>query len=215
MRYSRKKIEEIKKKIPQIAYDLFEQYGMDEVTMQRVAQESNVGVATMYRYYGTKAQLVVDAYIYKWNKISEEVTKQYKKAESAFTLYEDFEFCLNSVLYVYQKYSGFLRFIQNFTMYVQQDHVNDLLENQILNLSNQAMENFEGLYQSKIQTDTSICKDVSVQDLYVATILSLYYTATKFSKETLVPLHSESEPVALLELQKNMYLNFIQNKTRS
>lgn len=40
-------------------FSLFSQYGIEAVSLQRVAEAADVGVATMYKYYRTKENLVI------------------------------------------------------------------------------------------------------------------------------------------------------------
>jgi AcrR family transcriptional regulator len=46
-------------RIQDAALDLFEQYGFDAVTMDQVAESAEVSVATVYRYFVTKENLVL------------------------------------------------------------------------------------------------------------------------------------------------------------
>ena len=212
MRYSRKQIEEIKQNIPQQAYTLFSNRGIEEVTMQNIADACGIGVATLYRYYGTKIQLVGDVYKLKWQEISQDVREQYFQIQKSTTAYEDFEFCLNSVLYVYKNYPEFLCFFRNFSVYIQNIDLPDNLNHQMVNMSNQAIESFEVHCFSKASKDHTVRQDIPVKDLYVATILSLYYTAAKYAKGILIPFDGTSSPYELLNLQKEMHLHFVQGE---
>jgi AcrR family transcriptional regulator len=47
------------RRIQDVAIDQFEQHGFDEVTIEQVAAASEVSPSSVYRYFGTKEQLVV------------------------------------------------------------------------------------------------------------------------------------------------------------
>lgn len=54
----RKRLDSLRR-IQQAALDLFDAHGYDAVTVERVAQEAAVSPSTVYRYFGTKEQLVI------------------------------------------------------------------------------------------------------------------------------------------------------------
>jgi AcrR family transcriptional regulator len=49
---------EAKRSIQAVALDLFEELGFASVTMEQIAAAAEVGVATVYRYFGTKERVV-------------------------------------------------------------------------------------------------------------------------------------------------------------
>jgi AcrR family transcriptional regulator len=46
-------------RIQSVALDLFEAHGFDAVTIERIAAEAEVSPSSVYRYFGTKEQLVI------------------------------------------------------------------------------------------------------------------------------------------------------------
>ncbi|MBQ8966600.1 TetR/AcrR family transcriptional regulator [Ruminococcus sp.] len=53
------------------AAELFMKNGIEEVKMTDIADASNVGVATLYRYFGTKPRIVTEVMTYLWDNINE------------------------------------------------------------------------------------------------------------------------------------------------
>lgn len=51
--------------------EMFLKYGIDSVRMTDIAHESGVGVATIYRYFGTKTGITIAAMTYLWNQMKE------------------------------------------------------------------------------------------------------------------------------------------------
>lgn len=47
------------RRIQSVALDLFEEHGFDEVTIERIAERSEVSPSSIYRYFGTKEKLVI------------------------------------------------------------------------------------------------------------------------------------------------------------
>ncbi|MBQ8926867.1 MAG: TetR/AcrR family transcriptional regulator [Oscillospiraceae bacterium] len=52
-----------------IAAELFLEHGIESVRMTDVAERSGVGVATLYRYFGTKTGLTIASMTYLWNEL--------------------------------------------------------------------------------------------------------------------------------------------------
>ena len=48
-----------KEQLMEAGFRLFSQYGIENVSLQRVADAAEVGVATLYNYYQTKVKLVI------------------------------------------------------------------------------------------------------------------------------------------------------------
>ena len=48
-----------KEQLMKAGFELFSQHGIENVSLQKVADTADVGVATMYKYYQTKVKLVV------------------------------------------------------------------------------------------------------------------------------------------------------------
>ena len=61
-------IAENRKKIMETGFRMFSERGIDPVTMPEIAQASNVGRATIYRYFSTKLDLVTAIGTWKWRE---------------------------------------------------------------------------------------------------------------------------------------------------
>lgn len=48
---------------------LFLEHGIESVKMTDIADESGIGVATLYRYFGTKTGIAIDAMTFLWNDL--------------------------------------------------------------------------------------------------------------------------------------------------
>jgi AcrR family transcriptional regulator len=47
------------RRIQSVALDLFDEHGFDDVTIERIAAEAEVSPSSVYRYFGTKEQLIL------------------------------------------------------------------------------------------------------------------------------------------------------------
>jgi TetR/AcrR family transcriptional regulator, regulator of mycofactocin system len=51
---ARRRREELRARVESVALDLFLRHGFEQVTVERIAAAAGIGVATFYRYFGTK-----------------------------------------------------------------------------------------------------------------------------------------------------------------
>ena len=53
-----------------VSAKLFLEKGIDAVKMTDIANETGIGVATLYRYFGTKTRITIAAMTYLWNDMN-------------------------------------------------------------------------------------------------------------------------------------------------
>ena len=105
-----------------IAYvpaELFLNNGIEAVKMTDVADASQTGVATVYRYFGTKEALVVKAGILLWQDLRRLVENDYSSTEfKCRNGYDQLYALYHSFLKVIKDHTNFIRFIGDFDAYV-------------------------------------------------------------------------------------------------
>lgn len=99
-----------KEQLMEAGFRLFSQYGIENVSLQRVADAAEVGVATLYNYYQTKVKLVIAISGKIWGDLWKEVLEE-KGPEifESFTAYQYIEFYTDQIIRIYRerrKYSG-------------------------------------------------------------------------------------------------------------
>ncbi len=95
--------------------------GIDTVSMNEIAKACKVGVATLYRHYPTKADLIVDVAGWTWeNEIHKHIGKAERKSGNAFEMLDSF---LDALLDLCKKKQNALRFLQFFQVYSRTEHL--------------------------------------------------------------------------------------------
>lgn len=56
-----------KRVIVECAFGMFAEKGIDNISMNDIAEESGIGVASLYRYFQTKEELAIEVATYAWN----------------------------------------------------------------------------------------------------------------------------------------------------
>jgi len=140
--------------------------GIENTTIADVAKASEVGVASMYRYFSTKSELVIECADLFWGK-EEEIftpalmTKEYKALKGI----DQLTVILKVFIKVFENYGDFLKFIYEFDTYIRKEKINlDRLkeyENRIIRVKpifTQALE--------KGQRDHTINLKYSIDETY-------------------------------------------------
>lgn len=106
------------------SYNLFAEQGFDVVTMNEIAKVSEIGVASLYRYFSTKEDLAIECAIYAWN-VQNEFFRSYYESEEYKTLsgYEQLKALLNVFPLAYAKNEQFFRFVYYFDAFIHRQNV--------------------------------------------------------------------------------------------
>ncbi len=101
-------------------FRVFSEHTIEAVPLQQVADEAGVGIATLYRYFGTKLSLVIGIASWKW---TEELADAYRRFDAEGlreeTAARQFAFFLGEFLRLYRENKPLLRFNENFTIYLK------------------------------------------------------------------------------------------------
>lgn len=105
-------------------FRLFAEKGIDPVTMPEIAEASGVGRPSLYRYFSTKADLVIAIGAWKWQEYLDEVMGRVP-AERRETLSarEHLELFLDTFLDLYRNHRDILRFNHFFNSYIEREAV--------------------------------------------------------------------------------------------
>ncbi|MBO5608686.1 MAG: TetR/AcrR family transcriptional regulator [Treponema sp.] len=110
--------------IIECSFGLFADKGIETISMNEIATQAEIGVASLYRYFSTKEDLAIEAAIYAW-KIEEDL---FNKAFS-FEGYDDLNGYdqLSSMLDIFTDalatQSSFFRFVNYFDAFIKREKV--------------------------------------------------------------------------------------------
>lgn len=111
-----------KEKIIESASQLFADHGIHNVTLVQIAKKSEIGVATVYRYYSNKKNIINECANYIWNKIANLTQGNISSLEFLnLTGIEKIESLLTMFLGLYNDDRQYLKFISEFDAYIAQD----------------------------------------------------------------------------------------------
>jgi len=111
-------------KIMTAALQMFCEKGIEETSMEDVAKLAQTGVATVYRYFGTKARLAVQSGTAYWKRVSEKY-EQRLLMPSYFKLdgVHQMSVLLEIFVQIFENERPFLKFLQEFDLFVRQHQI--------------------------------------------------------------------------------------------
>jgi AcrR family transcriptional regulator len=111
-----------KENIIKNAYKLFANNGIHNVALVQIAKESEIGVATVYRYFGNKKNIINECANSVWKKVILGVQDKISSLEFLqLTGIEKIEGLLSMFLTMYQEDKEFLKFVSEFDAYIAQE----------------------------------------------------------------------------------------------
>lgn len=192
------------------AFRLFSQRTIEEVNMGDIAREAELGVATLYRYFGTKFQLCVELAALKWREYAAEVEARYALLHGAqMTAYEEFSFYLDSYIALYDGHKEMLRFIANFDLFARHEQATPEDLAGYYASVNFFTEKFHRLYQ-RACSDHTMRTDLTEREMYFGVMYTMLTTAQKLACGIIYPMEDDGlHPRRLLEEQKQMFLRYV------
>ena len=196
-----------REKILESAFRLFSDTSIDAVSMNTVAAASEIGVATIYRYFKNKPDLVTEVAVTRWEMFAQEYIDRRNKTDfSGMTAAEEFETDLNEFILLYRNHKDLLRFNQFFNIYAGSGHMGKGRMQAYLERTSIYNEFFHRVYV-KAQKDGTLRTDLP-EDKFFALVLHLMMAAVTRYAGGLVYLPADvQDPEPELVMLKNMILN--------
>ena len=187
-------------------FRIFEAKGIETTGMQEIANACHLGIATLYRYYKNKMDLVIDIGTRQWQEYFVHVKKL--RAESnvdKMTAAMELEFYLNFYSDRYQNHKELLRFNSNLNSYVK--HVGATAEQ--LKPFRKAIGSmgvwFHDLYEQG-KKDGTIRTDMPEEKMFASTMHIMLAVAVRYAQGLLYSAENETDRTEEFNLLKNMIL---------
>ena len=159
-----------------MATDLFMSRSIQEVTIRDIAISAQVGEATIYRYFGKKQALVVQAAM----KLQGIVSSDYFKLDSNLNGYQKLEAFYLSYLNIFDHHRDFYKFLSEFDAYMSVENSDvmnpyedaiDQYKSAFMNAYEQgirdgsvkAQENIDLFYFSTTHAILELCKKLALK----------------------------------------------------
>ena len=187
-------------------FRLFAERGIESVNMKEVADACHVGIATLYRYFRVKLELVLAIGVRKWEEYDEyiRVSRKVRNAD-AMSAAEELEFYVDFYMELYAHHKDLLRFNQSFNSYVQHEGVTEeQLQPYLLAVGNFARY-FHGVYE-KGKKEGTIRTDMPEGKMFAATAHILMAVGVRYAQGLLFDGKNEADRTEEYQLLKRMIL---------
>lgn len=187
-----------KENIIRNAYKLFANNGIHNVALVQIAKESEIGVATVYRYFGNKKNIVNECANSVWKKVILGVQDKISSLEFLqLTGIEKIEGLLSMFLTMYQEDKEFLKFVSEYDAYIAQ-------ENQTLEEMQEYNNNFLTFHEIGLNffdegiQDKTIKEDIDFDTFYYSITRALLDVSMKGANS---PVLIETDKTVPIEKQ--------------
>ena len=187
----------------QASYTLFTQKNIDSVSMEELAKAAGYGVATLYRYYGSKPRLVVAVATWKWSGVLDasqwQSLRSHTEGKTAAQIYDAF---LDLFLELYRDNRELLRFNQFFNIYIRSERVDAETLSPYRQMIRGFEEQFHALYK-KAGQDRTLRTDVPEETMFRTTLHLMLAAVTRYAVGLVYQPESDAEAQAELQTMKH------------
>ena len=188
--------------IMRAGYRLFVRRTIDGVSLEEVADASGFGVATVYRYFGNKMELVIAISVWKWEDFWKKYIKKQDRLEDQSGA-SRFGFYLDSYLELYRKHRDLLRFNQFFNVYIQGSKKDQKRAGSFEKMVRGIAERFNAVWEQGKQ-DGTLRAEIPWQSVFSATLHIMMAAVTRYAVGLMYSAKEGADPEEELVMLRNL-----------
>lgn len=193
----------------EIAFDLFSKKAIEAVNMTDIADAAHMGVASLYRYFGTKQELVIQLSTWKWKEQTQRIDEKYEACNGdAMEPLQKLEFFMDYCIDLYCNYKDLLRFNANFQNYI----LHEAIAKSDLKPCGEGIDLFFEKIRcawEEAKDQRLICEAFSGKESYLSVVCGMFFLAQSLAQSVTLPEESVIEYEQVLQNHKNMILKAI------
>lgn len=187
-------------------FRLFESKGIETTGMQEIADACHLGIATLYRYYRNKLDLVIDIGTRQWEQYFVHISNtRARQNVDQMTAAKELEFYLDFYIDLYRNHKDLLRFNNNFNSYVMHEGATAEQLKPYLTAIGSISIYFHSLYE-KGKKDGTIRTDMPEEKMFASTVHIMLAVAVRFAQGILYSAKTETDRTEEFNLLKYMIL---------
>ena len=204
---------ERRERLLKAGFSLFVKRSIEAVKLVDIAVAANVGIATLYRYFKTKPDLVIEIGTSIWRKYYVDVQAAYARRNGVkMNAAEELEFFIDSIIDLYRFHKDVLRFNRNFDTYVMHEECTAEQMRPYNESVNDFARKFHTVYL-KAQEDGTLDTSIPEQRLFVNTLYIVLSVAGKYAEGLIYPSDAQSDMTEELLMLKRMILDSVTRST--
>jgi AcrR family transcriptional regulator len=195
------------------AIQIFKENGIGNAKMTDIAEKAQIGVASVYRYFKTKADLVIEAATMFWDLEVRELLENYNDATfEKLNSIEKIKNILDFFAEFYENHKDFVRFIFELDNYIVNEQIT---EDKLVNYENCIIDFREVIFDEirKGKGQGLIRKDISESEFYNTITHALMSLCEKLVlRGNILKSDKEVDGKKQIKLIIDMAVNYIENK---
>ena len=193
-----------REKILETALRVFAEKTIDAVNLTDIAKEAGIGMATVYRHFDKKPDLVLAASTWAWQKYRQEDWRAVDRA--GMSAAEVFEYFLDAFLDLYRNHRDLLRFNQYFNAYVKREGIPPERMKPYADVMNALAAQFHTIWTMGEQ-DGTLRTDVPEKKMFSLTLHLMLAAVTRYAVGLLydVGIDPEEELTELKDMLMRRY----------
>ncbi|MBQ4310714.1 MAG: TetR/AcrR family transcriptional regulator [Oscillospiraceae bacterium] len=188
---------------------LFLEKGLDNVRMTDIADDCGVGVATLYRYFGTKTIIAIEAVSYLWNDLGRLFEERFREEElSSLSGIERLDRLIRMFTLLYSSHKDFIKLLDDFDRLM----VTEGVPKEQLAEYEKNVFNFYNVLESaylKGCEDKSVRTDIDFRLYYLTFTHALTQMCKKFIQGEILPSDDFSKAKSELDLMADAAVGMI------
>ncbi len=205
--------------IIECSFELFSENGIESISLNEIAEKSEIGVASLYRYFSTKDDLAIEVAVWAW-KQENEIFKQIYESESYKKMngFKQISLLMEIFPTALVEHNSFFRFIYYFDAFVKRERISpERLEKYefTINALNQIVKDAlkkgrdDGTLNIKKNPDALIASSTD-EDIYFTFMHSVFSLAQKLALSgDMLLMDKKVQSVTQMELLIDIMLNTI------
>lgn len=185
-------------------FRLFSEESIESVKMTDVAKAAGIGIATLYRYYSTKPELVLAINVDQWKKFTDTLEPPLDTTDK--TAAQCFSYYLDHFIQLFREFKPLLRFNQNFNSYVIHEKPGERQMEPYIKLIEMIQARCGVIYE-KARTDGTVKMDMPEDKMFSYTIHVMMAVIVRYAQGLVYNAKTEETMLEELELLKTALLN--------
>lgn len=185
-------------------FRLFSEESIESVKMTDVAKAAGIGIATLYRYYSTKPELVLAINVDQWKKFTDTLEPPLDTTDK--TAAQCFSYYLDHFIQLFREFKPLLRFNQNFNSYVIHEKLGERQMEPYIKLIEMIQARC-GIIYEKARTDGTVKMDMPEDKMFSYTIHVMMAVIVRYVQGLVYNAKTEETMLEELELLKTALLN--------
>ncbi|MBR4984972.1 MAG: TetR/AcrR family transcriptional regulator [Proteobacteria bacterium] len=198
---------ERREKLLETGFQMFAEHSIEAVKLQDIANKCGIGIATLYRYFGTKPDLVIEIATRLWHKYYSLEEQMFQACNgNDMTAAEELEYFLDCFIDLYKNHKDILRFNRNFDTYVKHEGCTE----EQMRPYNEAVSIFANKFHLlflKAQKDKTLDVSMSEKKFFINLLYIMLSVTGKYAEGLIYPYNYEQDMTEELYMLKHMILN--------